>query len=274
MAQFETVRSKAAVGRRVQLAPLPVYFTLVVLAETVAAYGGGPEGLLLGMGIHVVVLFALLAHSALLSTTNEGLSRLLAVLSLVPLIRVFSLGLPLTTFTIIEWLFLISLPLLAVAFTVMYTMGLRPRDVYLRLGELRGVPIQAAVALSGFGLGVIEFFILLPTEAWIPAFTLQQVLPAALIVGLASGVAEELIFRGLLQPQSERVLGPWAGLVFVALLFAALHIGFRSPVDLAFVFAVGVYFGFVVQRTRSLLGVIFAHGLANMALYLVLPFFF
>ncbi len=276
MAQFETIRSEPVLVRRVVLVPLVTYLLLVVVAETVAAFGEAPVGLFLGMGIHIVLLFTLLIHASVLSTDDVVLSRLLATFTLIPLIRILSLGLPFVpVFTVIQWLFLISLPLMAAAITLMYSMRLRARDVYLRPVGVRKVPIQAAIALSGLGLGVVEFFILRPADApWIPELTLALFLPAAIVIGIGAGLTEELIFRGLLQPRAEEVVGKTAGLLFVALVFAAMHIGFQSGLDLAFVFAVGLYFGFVVQRTQNLAGVILAHGLANVALYLLMPFFF
>ncbi len=158
---------------------------------------------------------------------------------------------------------------------MMYAMRLRFRDVYLGPLRIRQVPLQAAVALSGLGLGVVEFFILRPADApWIPELTFALFLPAVIAIGLGAGLTEELIFRGLLQPRTEEIVGKAGGLLFVALVFAAMHIGFRSGPDLAFVFAVGLYLGFVVQRTQHLVGVTLAHGLANVALYLLMPFFF
>ncbi len=275
MPRFETIRSEPVLDRRVVLVPLSTYLILVVVAETVAAFGEVPGGIFLGMGIHVVLLFTLLIHASVLSTSDASLSRFFATFTLIPIIRILSLGLPLTPFSIIQWLFLISLPLLAGAVTLMYAMRLRPRDVYLGSVGIRQVPIQAAIALSGLGLGVVEFFILRPADApWIPELTLALFLPASIAIGLGAGLTEELIFRGLLQPRSEEIVGKAAGLLFVALVFAAMHIGFRSGLDLAFVFAVGLYLGFVVQRTKNLVGVILAHGLANVALYLLMPFFF
>jgi membrane protease YdiL (CAAX protease family) len=35
---------------------------------------------------------------------------------------------------------------------------------------------------------------------------------------------------------------------------------------------VGLFFGWVVQRTRSLLGVTLSHGLTNIVLFLVMPY--
>ncbi len=60
----------------------------------------------------------------------------------------------------------------------------------------------------------------------------------------------------------------------MSLLFAVLHIGFLSLIDVVFVFAVALFFGWVVKKTGSLLGVTLAHGITNILLYLVVPFLF
>ncbi|MFQ5552689.1 MAG: lysostaphin resistance A-like protein [Thermoplasmata archaeon] len=281
MALSEVRQAPAFSLEKGPLLSLLAYLGAVVGAEILAAIAteANPDPLLWGMTIHIVLLFALLGHGASLAKTDVRLSRLLIVLSLVPLIRILSLGLPSTQFTVIQWLLLIAMPLLAAAIVMMFVLAIPPREAYLRLGSPAHLPWQAGVAVSGFGLGAVEYF-LLAEGAWVDAFVLELILPAAIVIGLASGLAEELIFRGLLQPQTERVVGPASGLLFVALLFAAMHIGFYdatnplTALDLPFVFAVGLYFGFVVQRTRSLVGVIFAHGLANVTLYLLMPFAF
>jgi len=40
------------------------------------------------------------------------------------------------------------------------------------------------------------------------------------------------------------------------------------------VFAVGLFYGFIVLKTRNLWGVILSHSLGNVILYLVAPFIF
>ena len=62
------------------------------------------------------------------------------------------------------------------------------------------------------------------------------------------------------------------GLLYVALLFAVLHIGYRSVLDVVFVFGVALLFGWVAEATWSLLGVTLAHGVTNIVLFLIMPF--
>jgi len=84
---------------------------------------------------------------------------------------------------------------------------------------------------------------------------------------------EEFMFRGVLQRSAVEVFGSW-GIVYVSLLFAIVHLIHRSVIDLALVFVISLFFGWVVKKTGSLLGVTLSHGITNVLLYLVLPFFF
>jgi LysM repeat protein len=93
----------------------------------------------------------------------------------------------------------------------------------------------------------------------------------ALILLIGTGFNEELVFRGVMQSAASDALGKWA-ILYVTVVFAVLHLGYKSVVDVAFVFAVGLFFGWVVAKTRSLLGVTLSHGITNIALYLVVPF--
>lgn len=259
-----------------------LYGALLTAAESVASYFPGPDGrypsadgIILGVVIHTVSVFLLLAHASLSHARGQKqLAGFLAALSAVPLIRIFSVSVPFFHFTIIQWLTIISGPLLIMAAALMRILGLGPADVGFRRPGLEDMPLQGGVAASGLLLGYAEYFILRPAQAWIPSLTVANLAWGALAVTLASGLAEELIFRGILLTESLRVVGPRAGVFAVTALFAAMHIGFLSFLDVAYVFFVGLFFAVIVLRTRCLYGVIFSHSLANVVLYLLAPFFF
>ncbi|MCG8349677.1 MAG: CPBP family intramembrane metalloprotease, partial [Chloroflexales bacterium] len=102
-------------------------------------------------------------------------------------------------------------------------------------------------------------------------FSLEAIIVPALTLMIFTGFTEELIFRGLLQTLARQLLGV-KGLVFVALLFAVLYIGYRSiPIFFA-VLSFGLLAGCAVLYTQSILGVTIAHSLANIMLFLVMPY--
>jgi membrane protease YdiL (CAAX protease family) len=61
-------------------------------------------------------------------------------------------------------------------------------------------------------------------------------------------------------------------LIYVNAVFAVLHIGYLSILDVVFVFLVGLLFSLFALRTKSIVGVTIAHGAVNISLFLLLPF--
>ena len=110
-------------------------------------------------------------------------------------------------------------------------------------------------------------------EPIIDTLSWQQVWLPALIFLVCIGFVEEFIFRGVLQKTGMEAFG-WRGIIYTSLLFAVLHMGFLSWVDVVFVFIIAMLFGWVVNKTGSLFGVTLTHGITNIMLYLVVPFFF
>jgi membrane protease YdiL (CAAX protease family) len=87
-----------------------------------------------------------------------------------------------------------------------------------------------------------------------------------------TGVLEEVLFRGILQSVAQARLGG-LGLVFVSALSGLLQISSQGAAAALLVFALSLVFSWAVGRTRSVLGVGIAHGLANVGLFVILPTF-
>lgn len=241
------------------LAP-PIYLGALTVAEGVTTYG--PP--LVGMGLHIALLVALLIHGGL--SPDPARRALFLSLTLAPLIRILSLSLPLQSLPPLSWYIFTAVPLFAAVIALAHTLGYDRRAIGLRVGS---PGLQLAIALSGLALGVVEYAILRP-EPLVAALTWQQLVLPALVLLIYTGFSEELVFRGVMQRASYGPLGRWA-IAYVAAVFAVLHLGYRSPLDVLFVFGVGLLFGWLVARTGSLLGVSIAHGLTNIGLLLVLP---
>ncbi len=242
-----------------------IYLLAVTLAELVTIFYMPVWGIV----CHLLILAALLLHSSLGFPDKYHYRRLVLSLALVPLVRVISLSMPLVNIPQLWWYPIIYTPLLAAAFLAVRILDYSLADVGLRI---RLLPVQLVVALSGFLFGVAEYLILRP-EPLIAELTWQGIWLPALILLVSTGFVEEFIFRGVLQRTAVEAFR-WWGIVYVGLLFAVLHVGFLSWLDIIFVFGVALFFGWVVKKTGSLFGVTLAHGLTNIMLLLVLPFFF
>jgi len=176
---------------------------------------------------------------------------------------------PLTNFPLIYWYAVVGVPLSIAVYMGARLTSLKGSMIGLRL-SWRGLPMQLLIGLSGLAIGYIEYLILRPNPL-VAELSWELVWLPALILLLFTGFLEELIFRGLMQTSSNQVLGR-LGILFVAIVFAVLHMGYSSILDMIFVFAVAIIFGLLVQRFRSLLGVSISHGLTNISLYLIFPF--
>jgi uncharacterized protein len=221
-------------------------------------------------------LWGIIGHAAIMATVigraarieDRDRQRLVLSLALVPLIRIvdLSLSLYLLNLPVAARLVIVYTPLIIASVVLVRVLGYRFSEVGLTLKSPR---VQAGVAFSGILFGWVEYLILKP-EPLVSEFSFLQAAPLALVLLVTTGFAEEFSFRGVLQRSAVGVFG-WPGVIYVASLFALLHIGFHSPLDVVFVFGVAMFFGWVVKRTGSLVGVVVAHGLTNILLFLVYP---
>lgn len=250
------------VGRQASLALVAIGYLAAVAAAELLTTFADPR---LGVAAHCLLLFGMLFHSSRASGQRQR--ALLLCLAFAPLIRILSLSLPLASFPQVYWYLFTSIPLFAAAVVAARALKYRWTDLGI---TLRGWPLQLVIGLSGIGLGTVEYLILHP-KPLVGVPTWQRLWGPALILVVSTGLLEEMIFRGLLQRAAGEALARW-GMPFVALIFTVLHIGYRSITDLLFVLAVGLFFGWTVQRTRSLLGVTLSHGLINIVLFLAMPF--
>ena len=246
--------------RRVVLGVALGYLAALTVAEVLTALIEPRVGLVL----HGILLVVLLVHTAL--TWEQPSHELLLSLTFAPLIRLLSLSLPLAGFPLVYWYLLTSVPLFVAVFIAMRTLRFTWREIGM---NLRALPLQLLVSFTGLAFGYIEYKILKP-EPLAKAFTWEQLWLPALILLVSTGFAEELIFRGVMQRAAE-ALGRFS-IPYVAVLFAVLHVGYRSLLDVVFVFGVALFFGYVVSKTQSILGVSLSHGLTNIVLFLVAPF--
>ena len=237
------------------------YLALLTAAEALTALVDPRAGLVL----HSVMLTSALLLSARFWDGPEH--RFWMAVGLAPLIRLLSLALPLGPIPMMYWYLIISVPLFVAVFVVRRVARLSWDQVGL---HGRGLPGQLLLVSLGLPLGILEYRILRPPPL-ISGWNVGEFLPAALILLVSTGLVEELIFRGVMQKAALEALGQW-GVVYVAAVFAVLHLGHRSLTDVLFVFGVALLFGGFVQRTRSIVGVSLTHGLINIWLFLVAPF--
>jgi membrane protease YdiL (CAAX protease family) len=258
-------------GPRTALPPFPaadfVIPTVILLVLTVAEFVTAAFDPRIGLAAHAALLALLVVKGA--QEPDSAKRELYWTLTLAPIIRIGSLSLPLGNLPLVTWYPLIGVPIFAAAFVAAHRLGYTRAQIGLTVDSAK-LPWQLALVPLGFVLGIGEYLIFRPVPM-AERFTFADIILPALILLVFTGFEEELIFRGLMQRAALRSLGRW-GLVYVSAVFAVLHIGYLSVLDVVFVFLVGLLFALFVLRTRTLLGVTLAHGAVNITLFLILPF--
>jgi len=205
-----------------------------------------------------------------LISKKADLSSLLIVLTLAPLIRILSLVMPLVHFPRIQWFTIISIAVYLSIIIIIRQQKLALKDHGLRWPKRKHIPIEIGIVILAIPFGVMEYLILRPAPL-ISSFSAEDILMAILILFIATGLMEEIIFRGILQKKTMDMMGAWQGMLFVTILFAGLHIGNLSFLDVLLVFFIGGLYAVVVNITKSIIGVTVSHTMVNIMLFIVCP---
>jgi membrane protease YdiL (CAAX protease family) len=240
-----------------------IYLLALLLAEYTTSYINKSWGLTM----HVVILFALIINSSMVSSSE--FANLLRSLIAIPIIRIIGLSMPLIQIDPFFWYPIVAIPLFAAAIVIARSQKLGWKDVGL---TLEGWPIQILIAITGIFLGFIEYLILRP-EPLVPTLSLYTLIGVFIVLLVSTGLAEELLFRGIIQSNAQKVFRPLFAILITALIFTTMHMGWMSLVDYIFVFCVAVIYGYIFYKTNNILGITLNHGISNTILFIILPFF-
>ena len=188
-------------------------------------------------------------------------------LALVPLLRLLSLTMTVGDVPATARYAVVGAPLLAATLLAVHLGPFRNVAPRLSAWSWR---VEAPIGLAGVPLGLGAFAVAGSPDGLVDGGDWGRLALGAAILLVFTGLAEELLFRGVIQEGLTRVLGG-AGPAAAALLFGCTYLAAGPAAYAGFVTAVGFGFGWVVRRTDSLLGVSVAHGLMNVGLLLVWP---
>lgn len=239
----------------------------ITLSEYVFAYQNVAYGIVIALAltIAIYVVLSVLRFDHRIVVCAESLA-------IIPLYILFTSSLP--------WFFLNQQYLLPAVYSCI--LGLCLWHVYqrsLNLREIFGFSKDKLLRYSLLGvviggvLGVGEYFILHPAPAF-PTFEVKYLFRDMVYMFLFVGVAEELLFRGLIQRDLMGAFGWKWGLFGASALFAVMHLTWRSMPELGFVFIAGLILGALYWKTKNLTAPIVAHGANNVMLVAILPYIF
>ncbi len=156
--------------------------------------------------------------------------------------------------------------------------------IFTRLsgGTLGSIYIQKGNLKLGLIIGLITFIIAaagsIPTAALLfkgEGLTLARVLPWTpwvVLIVLANGTLEELMFRGLFLRNLEPFFGKFLSNFLIALVFTVLHKGAtytsEEYVFLAMLTPLALVWGYIMQKTDSVWGSILFHAGMDIPIFL------
>ncbi|MCA9832601.1 MAG: CPBP family intramembrane metalloprotease [Thermomicrobiales bacterium] len=142
-----------------------------------------------------------------------------------------------------------------------------------RLGIQKPTNVQIIAGLAGTGAAFVAAYLGSALTSWLQpdsAAGIDSVVQSmvagvssgivALILALATGIGEEVLFRGAIQPRF--------GIVITALLFTFLHAQYGFTWILLGLFLMGCVFGYIAKRYGTMSAVI-AHTLYNLAIVIL-----
>lgn len=267
MAQDKPISFKTAwPGAGSKSQGIAIFSLLFVLSLAAAEFITFYVNNLIGLICHFIILYSLIIGCLKARDKNQG--KLWLALGLIPTIRIISLVIPIAEIAQIYWYLFIAIPLLVAVMAMMRLLRYNLNDIGFNWNQ---PIIQGIIIPVGFLLGAAGYFILQP-EPLTRGLNLTTLLSPALILLLSTGLVEVMIFRGVIQ-RAANVLGSWDW-IYVSAILAVLQIGHGSLMFGVLVFLVSLFFGWVVKKTGSIVGVCVAQGLFNIGMYLIFPFIF
>lgn len=239
---------------------LAIPTSLIILAELLIFFNHMKAGVV----VHAFNLSLLILSSIYIE------NRLYTALMLMPLFRLLNVAMPVFfNLTLYTYPFVYA-PMFLPIYLIMKEKIFSPSEAGMTLkGFWFYLPLALAV---GFAVGWGEYQVLLP-GAIMPTFSLEHILTLTLSMIIFVGIVEEFVFRSTLQTVMEERLGPAAGLLSSSLIFGFMHSGYHLPLELLYVSLAGIAFGVLFWITRSLPIISLAHGVTNIALFMLVPSF-
>jgi len=245
---------------------LAVLLAAISLTEWIFAYKNVAYGiglsLFLAMGIYIFI--SLIHLSPPITDCAESLA-------LIPLYILFTSSLP--------WFFINQQYLLPAVYSTILALCIwhiyQKKLSFSALGFKKNKWLKYVLIgiMLGIPLGAGEYFVIYPAPTF-PTFEVKYLLRDLFYMLAFVGLAEELLFRGLLQTDLTRALGWKWGIVLASLMFAVMHLTWRSIPELFFVFFASLILGYLYYKTKSLVAPIVMHGIGNVILVAIMPYLF
>jgi len=261
-----TLLKKSELGHAGSIFFITLIFASITASEYIFAFRDVSYGIVLSLLITLCIYIIISIFDV-----GRNFTRSAESLALIPLYVLFTASLP--------WFFIDQQFLLPAVYSIILALcfwHVYEHDIDLKgLGFIKDKALKYSIIgiLLGVPTGVIEYLILMPAPSF-PSIEPFNLLRDVIYMLLFVGVAEEMLFRGIIQSDLSRVFGWHKAIVAQGFLFGVLHMTWRSSYEIAFTFFAGILLGYYYYRTKSLVGPIIWHGVNNVILVSVMPYIY
>jgi membrane protease YdiL (CAAX protease family) len=209
------------------------------------------------------VFLAFLVLSLIFRKFRLEVKEALFITGIIPLMRLLGALLPLEKLSFLSRIVGVYSILIIVTFIIFKNLNLK------KISSKDYIGFLPLAIILGLVFGWIEFQILRPA----PVFGSLNILTVLLGLGIMglTGLAEEFIFRGLMQNHFLRIFNIATTILLTNLIFVFMHLIWLNYLELIFVFAVGSLCGIIYYHTKNLVLVSFLHGMINFSLFVLSP---
>lgn len=233
----------------------------IILAQ-ISSFGGYRLGCIGLNALNVVIV------SLIIVRQRSERIELIQGLALVSILSLVSLSLPVfTTFSLLWLAAVYAITYLPLIITIRY-QKLSTRYVGLIINKTTAYLVPLGIFV-GVGLGILEYRVL--SAGSIPILSPSNLIALSIVMIFFVGLAEELLFRSLLQQRFIERCGVIPGILITGALFGIVHAGFANYTEILYAGIVGVLFGVTFYKTRSLPFVTVMNGVSNIVIFGLIP---
>lgn len=215
----------------------------------------------------IIAYISILVFLLILLTFNKNLpgeyTRVFQIITLIPLYRIITLAIPIELITYEGYLIATTVSVLAGSMVLIYLLKLPLADIGLVLKDPK---LQILCIAAGGVIGYLEWWCIKPSG-------LESIIPAVLILVLCA-FTDELVFRGLIQQSVEKAEGnAFFAILLTSTLYTTFFISYLYVLELLLIFITSIFYGYVVSKSKSIVGVSLSHALVNIFCLVAFPYF-
>lgn len=245
---------------------IPTLAILGIANAEIAMYFGD---VLPGLGIHIINLLAII-FIIIFSDLDIKVKNVLQSLTLVILLRMINLSTPqLFTTTLLQYPLIYGIMFIPIYY-IIKGQGISAKELGINFNKLY-IYIPLAVVIGSIA-AVVEYRIMNPI-ALIDNIRLPNVILISIIMIGFIGVVEEVTFRSILQTRLEKTVGWKYGILTSGIIFGIVHASYGISIEIIFAIIFGIVLGYIFYRTKNITFNVLIHGVTNVAMYGILPFY-